>query len=35
MSLAPFRIDVPDAVLDDLRCRLSKTRVAPGIEGSG
>jgi pimeloyl-ACP methyl ester carboxylesterase len=33
--VTPFRIDVPDAVLRDLRARLARTRFPAGIEGSG
>jgi epoxide hydrolase len=29
MDIRPFRIDVPDAVLDDLRDRLARTRLLP------
>ena len=31
----PFRVDVPDAVLDDLRDRLARTRWPDQIPGSG
>jgi len=34
MELRPFRIDVPDAVLDDLRNRLGRTRWPEQIESS-
>jgi pimeloyl-ACP methyl ester carboxylesterase len=35
MALQPFRIDTPQAVLDDLQDRLKKTRLARGIDGAG
>src|SRR5437764_14704321 len=35
LDVEPFRIDVPDAVLDDLRDRLARTRWADQIPGSG
>ncbi|MFG1723060.1 epoxide hydrolase N-terminal domain-containing protein, partial [Micromonospora chalcea] len=31
--MTPFHIDVPEAVLDDLRARLSRTRLAPAAPG--
>ncbi|MEE3920432.1 epoxide hydrolase N-terminal domain-containing protein [Micromonospora sp. BRA006-A] len=31
--VTPFHIDVPEAVLDDLRARLSRTRLAPAAPG--
>ncbi|MFF1573660.1 epoxide hydrolase family protein [Leifsonia sp. NPDC058292] len=31
MTAEPFRIDVPDSVLDDLRERLARTRYAPSL----
>lgn len=34
-DIAPFRVDVPDAVLDGLRHRLSRTRLPNWIEGIG
>ena len=34
-DLTPFRVDVPDAVLDDLRERLARTRWPDQIPGSG
>ncbi len=34
-DIEPFRIDVPESVLDDLRERLSRTRFPDPIEGSG
>jgi microsomal epoxide hydrolase len=34
-QLTPFRVEVPDAVLDDLRDRLARTRWPDQIEGSG
>ena len=34
-DLRPFTINVPDAVLDDLRARLSNTRWPDEIEGQG
>lgn len=34
-DLRPFRVDVPDAVLDDLRARLANTRWPDQIPGSG
>jgi len=30
-TLSPFRVEVPEAVLDDLRTRLDRTRILPGI----
>ena len=30
-TLLPFRVDVPEAVLGDLRTRLERTRILPGI----
>ncbi|MGH1548755.1 epoxide hydrolase family protein [Leifsonia poae] len=30
-TLSPFRVEVPEAVLDDLRTRLERTRVLPAI----
>src|SRR5262244_3414558 len=35
MQISPFRIDVPDAVLTDLRERLARTRLPDEIPGSG
>ncbi|HSV05155.1 MAG TPA: epoxide hydrolase N-terminal domain-containing protein, partial [Candidatus Binatus sp.] len=35
MQIAPFRIDVPDTVLTDLRERLARTRLPDEIPGSG
>ena len=35
MGVQPFRIDVPQAVLDDLRQRLSRTRWTAEVEGVG
>ena len=35
MELAPFRVDVPQAVLDDLHDRLVRTRLPNQIEGIG
>jgi pimeloyl-ACP methyl ester carboxylesterase len=35
MEVTPFRIAVPDAVLDDLRARLARTRFPDEIPGSG
>jgi pimeloyl-ACP methyl ester carboxylesterase len=35
MQIEPFRIDVPDAVLADLRDRLARTRFPDEIPGSG
>ncbi|EWM64874.1 epoxide hydrolase [Micromonospora sp. M42] len=32
-QVTPFHIDVPEAVLDDLRARLSRTRLAPAAPG--
>lgn len=34
-AIEPFRIDVPEAVLDDLRERLARTRFPEPIEGTG
>jgi len=34
-AIEPFRIEVPDAVLDDLRARLARTRLPDQIEGAG
>ena len=34
-EIRPFRIDVPDAVLDDLRDRLGRTRFPDQLESSG
>ena len=31
----PFAIDVPQEVLDDLRVRLERARIPPGVEGAG
>jgi pimeloyl-ACP methyl ester carboxylesterase len=33
-SVTPFKIDVPDAVLDDLRVRLQRTRWAPDLDNA-
>jgi pimeloyl-ACP methyl ester carboxylesterase len=35
LVIHPFRIDVPDAVLDDLRTRLARTRLPNQIAGAG
>jgi pimeloyl-ACP methyl ester carboxylesterase len=35
MSVQPFKIEVPQAVLDDLRDRLARTRPARGVEDGG
>ena len=35
MIVQPYRIDVPDSVLDDLRGRLARLRLAQGIDGGG
>jgi epoxide hydrolase len=35
MKETPFRIEVPDAVLDDLRARLGKTRYSVPVDGAG
>jgi microsomal epoxide hydrolase len=35
MEIAPFRVDVPDAVLDDLRSRLGRTRLPNQVTGAG
>jgi hypothetical protein len=35
MQLSEFRVDVPDAVLDDLRLRLERTRFPNAIDGVG
>jgi len=35
MQLSEFRVDVPDAVLDDLRLRLERTRFSNVIDGVG
>lgn len=35
MSLTPFRIDVPDSILDDLQARLNNTRMASGMAKAG
>jgi pimeloyl-ACP methyl ester carboxylesterase len=34
-GLRPYRINVPQAGLDDLRARLARTRWAPGLPGTG
>jgi epoxide hydrolase len=34
MNIQPFRIEVPQLVLDDLHERLAKTRFTPGMEGA-
>lgn len=34
-TMEPFRIDIPDTVLADLRDRLSRARIGPGLPGSG
>lgn len=34
-TIEPFRIEVPDAVLDDLRERLARTRLPDQLEGAG
>ncbi len=33
--MEPFRVDVPDAVLDDLRARLARTRLPNQVDGAG
>ena len=33
--MKPFRIDIPDEVLDDLRARLARTRWPNQLEGAG
>jgi microsomal epoxide hydrolase len=35
LPIAPFRVDVPDAVLEDLRDRLARTRLPNQVEGAG
>jgi len=35
VTIEPFRIEVSDAVLADLRERLARTRVPDQIEGAG
>lgn len=35
MSIQPFKIDIPQATLDDLRERLARTRWTDEVEGSG
>jgi hypothetical protein len=35
ISINPFRIDVPQGELNDLRQRLARTRFAPDIPGVG
>src|SRR5579859_5373193 len=34
-EIRPFRIDVPEASLDDLRDRLARTRLADDLPGTG
>ena len=35
MAISPFRIDVSEAVLDDLRSRLERTRWPDAVEDGG
>ncbi|MGH9026907.1 MAG: epoxide hydrolase family protein [Acidimicrobiia bacterium] len=35
METTPFRIDVPDTVLDDLEARLANTRYSAAVDGAG
>ena len=35
MTIEPFAIDIPDAVLDDLRARLERTQLPSGFAGDG
>ena len=35
MAAVPFRIDVPDIVLDDLKTRLARARIAAGLPDAG
>lgn len=35
MAGQPYRIDVPDSILEDLRSRLARTRFARGLNGAG
>ena len=35
LPITPFRVDVPDAVLDELRDRLARTRLPNQVEGAG
>ncbi|HEY6318259.1 MAG TPA: epoxide hydrolase N-terminal domain-containing protein, partial [Acidimicrobiia bacterium] len=35
LALEPFRIEVPDAALDDLRARLERTRLPNQVDGIG
>lgn len=35
MKIEPFRIHVPDHVLEDLRLRLGRSRLPDAIEGAG
>jgi microsomal epoxide hydrolase len=35
LAMVPFRIDVPDEVLDDLRARLARTRLPNQVAGAG
>ena len=35
MTVKPFKIDVPDSVLDDLRVRLERTRWPDELPGTG
>ena len=35
MTLQPFRIDLPDSVLEDLKTRLARTRWPDEIPGAG
>ena len=35
MAGQPYRIDVPDSILEDLRSRLARTRFARGLDGAG
>src|SRR5690606_36338373 len=34
-TMEPFRIDIPDDVLADLRDRLARARIGPGLPGTG
>ena len=34
-EMEPFRIDVPDGALADLRDRLERTRWTPGLDDAG
>jgi microsomal epoxide hydrolase len=35
LTIEPFRVDIPESALDDLRERLRRTRLADQIEGAG